>query len=80
MKIQKIIANDKIYAIGRVIPRQPDSDEQMLITIKNNMGFEALIKNEQFYFLCNEITEAIFTEYPNEAVINTEINTQPDNS
>jgi len=60
--IQRIRVAEKQYEIKRVYKKYPDSDEQKLVQIKNNLGYEALIKNDQFYFLCNEITDAEFTE------------------
>ncbi len=60
--LQMIKVAEKQYEIQRVYPRHPDSNEERLVNIKNGLGYDALIKNDQFYFLCNEITDAIFTE------------------
>lgn len=60
--IQRIRVGDKQYEIKRVYKRYPDSNEQKLVEIKNNFGHDALIKNDQFYFLCNEIIDVVFTD------------------
>jgi len=60
--LQRIRVADKQFEIKRMYKRYIDSNEQKLIEIKNNLGYEALIKNDHFYFLCNEITDVEFTE------------------
>lgn len=74
--IQRIKVVDKQYEIKRVYKRYPDSNEQKLIEIKNNLGCDALIKNDQFYFLCNEITDAVFTDIVEEKINNDELKLQ----
>ncbi len=59
--LQRIRVGEKQYEIKRVYKRYIDSNEQKLVEIKNKSGYNALIKNDQFYFLCNEITDAEFT-------------------
>jgi hypothetical protein len=72
--IQRIQVEDKLYEIKQVFKRYPDSNEERLIQIKNNLRCEALIKNDQFYFLCNEITNAQFTDILTEIKQVTKIN------
>ena len=74
--LQRIRINDKQYEIKRVYKRHPDSNEQKLVEIKNNLQYDALIKNDQFYFLCNEITDAEFIDVVNEPVNNDELKLQ----
>ena len=66
--IHKINANGKSYEIKEVHPIYPDSNEQDFLKLKIMRGHDALIKNDKFYFLCNEILEAEFVDIPNEPV------------
>lgn len=63
--LHKIDANDKSYEIKEVHKRYPDSDEPQFLQLKIIRGYDALIKNDQFYFLCNEISDANYTDIPN---------------
>lgn len=76
--IQRITVGDKQYEIKRIYKRYPDDNETKLIELKNNLGYEALIKNDQFHFLCNEITDAVFTDITNgpEKINNEELKLQ----
>jgi len=70
-----IEANEKSYEIKEVYKRHPDDDnEQQLLILKEKNRCDALIKNNTHYFLCNEITDAKFTELPNNDI--TEIVTE----
>ena len=63
--IQRINVADKQYEIKRAFKRQPESDpidEPKILEIKNSLGYDAMIKNDQFYFICNEITDVEFIE------------------
>ena len=64
--LRKIDANGKSYEIREVYKRYPDSIEENFLALKMHRGYDALIKNVQFYFLCNEISEAVYTDLPNE--------------
>jgi hypothetical protein len=66
--LHRIDANGKSYEIKEVHRKYPDSDDQQFIKLKDIRGYDALIRNEQFYFLCNEISEAEFVDLPNEPV------------
>lgn len=74
--LQRIKVGDKQYEIKRVYKRYPDSDESKIVEMKNKLGYEALVKNNQFYFLCNEITDAVFTDISEEQIINEELKLQ----
>jgi len=67
--LQLIEANGKSYEIKEVHRKYPDSTEQEFLQLKINRNYDALIKNNDFYFLCNEISEAVFTELPVEGTI-----------
>lgn len=66
--LHKIEANGKSYEIKEVHKKYPDSDEKFLLFLKEKRDYDALIKNDKFYFLCNEISEAEFIELPNEDI------------
>ena len=79
--LQRIKVGDKQYEIKRVYKRYPDSDESKIVEMKNRLGYEALVKNNQFYFLCNEITDAVFTDISEEEqIINEELKLQEINT
>jgi hypothetical protein len=66
-RIEKIESNGKLYHIIRIYTKSEFTNEQKLIQIKNNFNIDTLIKNQTHYFLCNEISDAEFTEIlPNE--------------
>lgn len=60
--MQKIQANGKLYEIKIAIAKSPFFDEAFMMLKKELGYYDALIKNETHYFLCNEISEAEFTE------------------
>ena len=69
--LHRIDANGKSYEIKEVHKRYPNSDDKLFLELKEMRGYEALVKNDQFYFLCNEISEAEFVDLPNEPVSDT---------
>lgn len=66
--LPKIEANGKSYEIKEVHKKYPESNEEFFLRLKLHRGYDALIKNDQFYFLCNEIIEAQYTDLPNEPI------------
>jgi len=66
--LAKIHANDKDYEIRFIFRRHKDSNEQFHLMLKERHRCDALIKNNEHYFLCNEITEVEFTDLPIESI------------
>jgi len=66
--LQKIEANGKSYAIKEIYPIHPDTIEQEFLKLKELRGYDALVRNDKFYFLCDEISEAIYSDVPNEPI------------
>jgi len=79
--MNRILANNKLYEVKRVYKRNEFTDLNKLIRIKNNNNFDALIQNDDFYLMCNEISEAEFIELKNEELIelNTKLNSELNN-
>lgn len=66
--LHKLDANGKSYEIKEIHNRYPDSNEEDFLKLKYHRGYDALIRNERLYFLCNEIIDAEFTELTNETI------------
>ena len=67
-----IHANDKDYEIKYIFRRHQDSNEQFYLMLKERNRCDALVKNNEHYFLCNEISEAEITELSIEPIEPTE--------
>lgn len=62
--LHKIEANGKLYEVRFIFRRHDDTNENMLLMLKEKYRCDALVKNNTHYFLCNEITDIEFTELP----------------
>ena len=60
--MQLIEANGKTYHIQLVIRKTSVTDEEFLLKMKRDLFIEYLVKNDEFYFLCNEITDAVYED------------------
>lgn len=60
--MKKIEANGKLYEIKDIILKNDFCDESILLRKKDLGYYDALIKSDTHYFLCNEILEIKFTE------------------
>ena len=74
--MQRIKVGEKQYEIKRTYKKYADSDDNVFIEFKDKLGYDALVKNNEFYFICNEIIEAEFTEMTVEEFKNEQLKLQ----